>query len=169
MSSCRCVCGLGEKGERSTTLLLITIRINGASRVMACRLAWVHVCTVLPLNGMVGSHGYSGVSVAHDMCMRMRLRANLCGIVGTYLCCHGLRCGSSSRRRGHDRPDSPPFSVSPSRGLPTRHEKLEGIVRTFGNLPEWTEHSSMLQLFTPVAAEAFNELECEGKEVPSLA
>jgi hypothetical protein len=27
----------------------------------------------------------------------------------------------------------------------------------------------MLQLFIPVAAEAFDELECEGKEVPSLA
>jgi hypothetical protein len=51
-----------------------------------------------------GSHGYSGVSVAHDMCMRMR--SCLCGIVCTCLCCHGLRCGSSSRRPGHGRPDS---------------------------------------------------------------
>ena len=64
-----------------------------------------------------GSHGYSGVSVAHDMCMRMRSCACLCGIVCTCLCCHGLRCGSSSRRPGHGRPDSPPFSVSPCRGL----------------------------------------------------
>ena len=87
-----------------------------------------------------GLHGYSGVSVAHDLCMRVRLCACLCGIVGTYLCCHGLRCGSSSRRRGHGRPDSPPaFSVSPCRRLRTGHEKLEGIVRTFGNLPAWNE------------------------------
>ena len=35
-----------------------------------------------------GSHGYSGVSVAHDMCMRMRSCACLCGIVCTCLCCH---------------------------------------------------------------------------------
>jgi hypothetical protein len=64
-----------------------------------------------------GSHGYSGVSVAHDMCMRMRSCACLCGIACTCLCCHGLRCGSESssgsRRPGHGRPDSPPFSVSP--------------------------------------------------------
>jgi hypothetical protein len=88
-----------------------------------------------------GLHGYSGVSVAHDLCMRVRLCACLCGIVGTYLCCHGLRCGSSSRRPGHGRPDSPlsPFSVSPCRRLRTGHEKLEGIVRTFGNLPAWNE------------------------------
>jgi len=87
-----------------------------------------------------GLHGYSGVSVAHDLCMRVRLCACLCGIVGTYLCCHGLRCGSSSRRRGHGRPDSPPpFSVSPCRRLRTGHEKLAGIVRTFGNLPAWNE------------------------------
>ena len=87
-----------------------------------------------------GLHGYSGVSVAHDLCMRVRLCACLCGIVGTYLCCHGLRCGSSSRRPGHGRPDSPPaFSVSPCRRLGTGHEKLEGIVRTFGNLPAWNE------------------------------
>ena len=59
-----------------------------------------------------GLHGYSGVSVAHDLCMRVRLCACLCGIVGTYLCCHGLRCGSSSRRPGHGRPDSPPLSAS---------------------------------------------------------
>jgi hypothetical protein len=59
-----------------------------------------------------GLHGYSGVSVAHDLCMRVRLCACLCGIVGTYLCCHGLRCGSSSRRHGHGRPDSPPLSAS---------------------------------------------------------
>jgi hypothetical protein len=59
-----------------------------------------------------GLHGYSGVSVAHDLCMRVRLCACLCGIVGTYLCCHGLRCGSSSRRPGHGRPDSPPVSAS---------------------------------------------------------
>ena len=59
-----------------------------------------------------GLHGYSGVSVAHDLCMRVRLCARLCGIVGTYLCCHSLRCGSSSRRRGHGRPDSPPVSAS---------------------------------------------------------
>ena len=64
-----------------------------------------------------GSHGYSGVSVARDMCMRMRSCACVCGIVCTCLCCHGLRCGSSSRRPGHGRPDSPPFSVSPCRGL----------------------------------------------------
>jgi len=62
-----------------------------------------------------GSHGYSGGSVAHDMRMRTHVRACLCGIVGTYLCCHGLRCGSSSRRPGHGRLDSPPFSVSPCR------------------------------------------------------
>ena len=59
-----------------------------------------------------GLHGYSGVSVAHDLCMRVRLCACLCGIVGTYLCFHGLRCGSSSRRPGHGRSDSPPVSAS---------------------------------------------------------
>jgi hypothetical protein len=79
-----------------------------------------------------GSHGYSGVSVAHDMCMRMRSCACLCGIVCTCLCCHGLRCGSSSRRPGHSRPDSPPFQRL---SLPwPAQNKLEGIV-TFENCP----------------------------------
>ena len=87
-----------------------------------------------------GLHGYySGGSVAHDMRMRTHVRAGLCGIVGTYLRCHGLRCRSSSRRPGHGRPDSRSFSVSPCRRLRTGHEKLEGIVRTFGNLPAWNE------------------------------
>ena len=64
-----------------------------------------------------GLHGYSGGSVAHDMRMRTHVRAGLCGIVGTYLRCHGLRCRSSSRRPGHGRPDSRSFSVSPCRRL----------------------------------------------------
>ena len=64
-----------------------------------------------------GLHGYSGGSVAHDMRMRTHVRAGLCGIVGTYLRCHGLRCRSSSRRPGHGRPDSRSFSVSPRRRL----------------------------------------------------
>jgi len=64
-----------------------------------------------------GSHGYSGGSVAHDMRMRTHVRACLCGIVGTYLCCHGLRCGSSSRRSGHGRLESHSFSASPCRRL----------------------------------------------------
>jgi hypothetical protein len=64
-----------------------------------------------------GLHGYSGVSVAHDLCLRVRVCACLCGIVGTYLCCHGLRCGSSSRRPAHGRLDSRSFSVPPCRRL----------------------------------------------------
>ena len=48
-------------------------------------------------SGWHGLHGYSGGSVAHDMRMRTHVRAGLCGIVGTYLRCHGLRCRSSSR------------------------------------------------------------------------
>jgi hypothetical protein len=63
-----------------------------------------------------GLHGYSGVSVVHDTCacvsIRMRLCACLCGVVCTYLCCHGLRCGSSSRRPDYGRPDSPALSAS---------------------------------------------------------
>ena len=86
-----------------------------------------------------GLHGYSVGSVAHDMRMRTHVRAGLCGIVGTYLRCHGLRCRSSSRHPGHGRPDSRSFCVSPCRRLRTGHEKLEGIVRTFGNLPAWNE------------------------------
>ena len=86
-------------------------------------------------SGWHGLHGYSGGSVAHDMRMRTHVRAGLCGIVGTYLRCHGLRCRSSSRRPGHGRPDSRSFSVSPCRRLRTRHETLKGIVRTFGNCP----------------------------------
>ena len=87
-----------------------------------------------------GSHGYSGGSVAHDMRMRTHVRACLCGIVGTYLCCHGLRCGSSSRRPAHGRLDSRSFSVSPCRRLRRILHKLEGIARTlFGTLPACTE------------------------------
>ena len=86
-------------------------------------------------SGWHGLHGYSGGSVAHDMRMRTHVRAGLCGIVGTYLRCHGLRCRSSSRRPGHGRPDSRSFCVSPCRRLRTRHETLKGIARTFGNCP----------------------------------
>ena len=90
-------------------------------------------------SGWHGLHGYSGGSVAHDMRMRTHVRAGLCGIVGTYLRCHGLRCRSSSRSPGCGRPDSRSFSVSPRRRLRTGHETLEGFVRTFENLPAWTE------------------------------
>ena len=122
-------------------VIMKIIRINGAPRVVACRLAWVCARTVVPLNGMVCTDTPGSRSRMTCACMRVRLCACLCGIVGTYLCCHGLRCGSSSRRRGHGRPDSQPpsFSVSPCRRLRTGHEKLEGIVRTFGNLPAWNE------------------------------
>ena len=139
MSACGCACGLGEKGDIYIYILLIIIRINGASRVIACRLAWVCVRTVLPLNGMVCTHTPGSRSRMTCASMRVRLCACLCGIVGTCLCRHGLRCGSSSRRPGHGRPDSRSFSVSPCRRLRTGHEKLEGIVRTFGNLPAWTK------------------------------
>ena len=110
------------------------IRINGAPTVVAWRVAWVCAGTVVPLNGMVCTDTRGG-SVAHDMRMRTHVRAGLCGIVGTCLCRHGLRCGSSSRRPGHGRPDLRSFSVSPCRRLRTRHETLKGIVRTFGNCP----------------------------------
>ena len=40
-----------------------------------------------------------------------------------------------SRCPGYGRPDSPPFSVSPCRGLRRTRRKLEGTVRTLGNLP----------------------------------
>jgi len=96
------------------------------------------LCTVVPLNGMVCTDTRRSRS-RMNMCMRVRFGACLCGIVGTYLCCHGLRCGSSTRRPGHGKPDSRCFSVSPCRRLRTGHEKLEGIVRTFGNLPARTE------------------------------
>ena len=86
------------------------IRINGAPRVVACRLAWVCACAVVPLNGMVCTDAPGSRSRMTCACAC----ACLCGIVGTYLCCHchGLRCGSSSRRRGHGRADSPPLSAS---------------------------------------------------------
>ena len=71
----------------------------------------VCACTVVPLNGMVCTDT-PGSRSRMTLCMRVRLCACLCGIVGTYLCCHGLRCGSSSRRPGHGRPDSPPVSAS---------------------------------------------------------
>ena len=103
--------------------------------MIACRLAWVCVRTVLPLNGMVCTHTPGSRSRMTCASMRVRLCACLCGIVGTCLCRHGLRCGSSSRRPGHGRPDSRSFSVSPCRRLRTRHETLKGIVRTFGNCP----------------------------------
>ena len=92
-------------------VIMKIIRINGASRVIACRLAWVCACAVVPLNGMVCTDT-PGSRSRMTLCMRVRLCACLCGIVGTYLCCHGLRCGSSSRRPGHGRPDSPPLSAS---------------------------------------------------------
>jgi len=112
------------------------IRINGATRVVAVQtcLGMRAHCNAAEWHG---SHGYSGVSVAHDMCMRVRLCACLCGIVGTCLCCHGLRCGSSSRRPGHGRPDSPPSASLLA--VACDRMKLEGIVRTFGNLPAWNE------------------------------
>jgi hypothetical protein len=74
------------------------------------------LCTVVPLNGMVCTDTRRSRS-RMNMCMRVRFGACLCGIVGTYLCCHGLRCGSSTRRPGHGRPDSRCFSVSPCRRL----------------------------------------------------
>ena len=80
--------------------------------MIACRLAWVCVRTVLPLNGMVCTHTPGSRSRMTCASMRVRLCACLCGIVGTCLCRHGLRCGSSSRRPGHGRPDSPPLSAS---------------------------------------------------------
>ena len=116
-------------------VIMKIIRINGAPTVVAWRVAWVCAGTAVPLNGMVCTDTTRGGSVAHDMRMRTHVRAGLCGIVGTYLRCHGLRCRSSSRRPGHGRPDSRSFCVSPCRRLRIRHETLEGIVRTFGNCP----------------------------------
>ena len=89
-------------------VIMKIIRINGAPRVVACRLAWVCACAAVPLNGMVCTDTPGSRSRMTGACAC----ACLCGIVGTYLCCHGLRCGSSSRRPGHGRPDSPPLSAS---------------------------------------------------------
>ena len=110
MSACGCACGLGEKGD----IYIYIIDNNKNKWCVACDcmqtcLGMRMRCSTAEWHGL---HGYSGVSVAHDLCMRVRLCACLCGIVGTYLCCHGLRCGSSSRRPGHGRPDSPPLSAS---------------------------------------------------------
>ena len=71
-----------RKRREIYNILLIIIRINGASRVMACRLAWVHVFTVLPLNGMVCTDTPGARSRMTCASMRVRLRACLCGIVG---------------------------------------------------------------------------------------
>ena len=133
MSACGCACGLGEKGD----IYIYIIDNNKNKWCVACDCMQTCLgirphCITAEWHGL---HGYSGVSVAHDLRMRVRLCACLCGIVDTYLCCHGLRCGSSSRRPGHGRPDSRSFSVSPCRRLRTRHETLKGIVRTFGNCP----------------------------------
>ena len=103
--------------------------------MVAWRVAWVCAGTVVPLGGMVCTDTPGSRSRMTCASMRVRLCACLCGIVGTCLCCHGLRCGSSSCHPGHGRPDSPPSSVSPCRRLRTRHETLKGIVRTFGNCP----------------------------------
>jgi hypothetical protein len=109
-------------------VIMKIIRINGAPRVVACRLAWVCACTAVPLNGMVCTDTPGSRSRMTCACACARL----CGIVGKYLCCHGPRCGSSSRRPGHSRPDSPPFQRL---SLPSpAQNKLEGIV-TFENCP----------------------------------
>ena len=103
-----------EKGNIHSNNAII--RINDASRVIACRLAWICACAVVPLSGMVCTDT-PGSRSRMTLCMRVCLCACLCGIVGTYLRCHGLRCRSSSRRPGHGRPDSRSFSVSPCRRL----------------------------------------------------
>ena len=112
-NGCMRVCVRPRMKKGIYIVIMKIIRINGASRVIACRLAWVCVCAVLvvPLNGMVCTDT-PGSRSRMTLCMRVRLCACLFGIVGTYLCCHGLRCGSSSRRPGHGRPDSPPLSAS---------------------------------------------------------
>ena len=130
-NGCMRVCVRPRMKKGIYIVIMKIIRINGAPRVVACRLAWVCACTAVPLNGMVCTDTPGSRSRMTCACACARL----CGIVGKYLCCHGPRCGSSSRRPGHSRPDSPPFSVSPCRGLRTRHEKLQGIVRTLGNSP----------------------------------
>ena len=113
-------------------VIMKIIGINGASTVVAWRVAWVCAGTAVPLNGMVCTDTTRG---ARSRMTCACVRAGLCGIVGTYLRCHGLRCRSSSRRPGHGRPDSRSFCVSPCRRLRTRHETLKGIARTFGNCP----------------------------------
>ena len=71
-----------RKRREIYNILLIIIRINGPSRVMACRLAWVHVRTELPLIGMVCKDTPGARSRMTCASMRVRLRACLCGIVG---------------------------------------------------------------------------------------
>ena len=110
-NGCMRVCVRPRMKKGIYIVIMKIIRINGASRVIACRLAWVCACAVVTLNGMVCTDT-PGSRSRMTLCMRVRLCACLCGIVGTYLCCHGLRCGSSSRRLGHGRPDSPPLSAS---------------------------------------------------------
>ena len=111
--------GVRAASEKKGIYIVIMkiIRINGAPRVVAWRVAWVCAGTVVPLGGMVCTDTPGSRSRMTCASMRVRLCACLCGIVGTCLCRHGLRCGLSSRRPGHGRPDSRSFSVSPCRRL----------------------------------------------------
>jgi hypothetical protein len=112
-NGCMRVCVRPRMKKGTYIVIMKIIRINGAPTVVAWRVAWVCACTVVPLSGTVRTDTRGARSRMTCACVR----TCLCGIVGTYLCCHGLRCGSSSRRPAHGRLDSRTFSVSPCRRL----------------------------------------------------
>ena len=55
-------------------VIMKIIRINGAPRVVACRLAWVCACAAVPLNGMVCTDT-PGSRSRMTMCMRVHAHA----------------------------------------------------------------------------------------------
>ena len=129
MSSCRCVCGLGEK-ERDLQYIIDNNKNKWCvanDGMQTCLGARVHHTTA----EWHGLHGYSGGSVAHDMCIHARALARVLVWNRRYdLCWHGLRCGSSSRRPGLGRPDQgrkqPPTPTTRGFGPPCRGPKGRG-------------------------------------------
>ena len=71
-NGCMRVCVRPRMKKGIYIVIMKIIRINGASRVIACRLAWVCACAVVTLNGMVCTDT-PGSRSRMALCMRVRM------------------------------------------------------------------------------------------------